>query len=180
LTFSKEIMRYYFLSLLCIASACLAQAESKIHGSWKSDIELTSAYLLAHSNLDDYKKKSLQIRFGRTTITFDPSGTGTVITEAFNIPTSDGRPLNMAEQSTTFSYEILGETADQLVIGFKGVDPDSKVDSFALFKFEDKDIYSVEIGENLFDLNGREFFRRSESKKKENKPEQATPRKPSD
>ena len=103
-------------------SFCFAQNESKIHGSWKSEIELTSTCLLKYVNLDDHQKKSFQILFGRTTITFDPNGTGTVNTVAYDIPTSDGRPLNMAEQSSTFSYKILGETDDQLVTGLKGID----------------------------------------------------------
>lgn len=87
----------------------------------------------------------------------------------------------MPAQSSTFSYEILGETADQIVIGFKESDAKSKIKSFALFKFEDKNIYSMEIGDNLFKLLGREFYRRVETNKKEDKPPTptTTPKKPS-
>lgn len=175
-------MHQYFMLLITVAAVCSARAESKLHGSWKSDLDLTSSYLLEHANLDDHQKKSFGILFGRAEITFRPDGTGSVTVAPFDIPTSDGRPLPMAGSRSTFTYAILGESDGQLVIKIETDDPVLKKNPFVLMKFQDRNLYSVEIGDNPFGVHGREFFRRSvvDQGEEGGKAEVVTPKMPSD
>lgn len=155
-------MRRYFLLLSLIVTGCCAAAESKLHGSWKSDLKLTSDYLLKYANLDEHQKKALGILFGKSVITFKPDGTGSIKKESFVIPTKDGARLPMSGGDSTFSYELLGESEGQVVIKLKTEDPSVKKHPFLIMKFHGENVYSIEISENLFDLNGREFFQRTE------------------
>lgn len=149
---------------MVIAGGYCSGAESKIHGSWKSDLDRTSGYLLKFSNLNDYQKKGLNILFGRSVITFKADGTGLISKEAFTIPTKEGGGLPMAGANSAFTYTVVGESEGQVVVRLLAEDPATSKCPFVVMKFDSKDTYSIEIGENPFDLSGREFFRRAETK----------------
>lgn len=154
-------MSRYLWLLILIATQWTGAAESKLHGTWRSDLQMTSDYLLKHGNPSEHQKKGFAILFGKTVITFMSDGTGSSVREAFVIPTKDGARLPMSEAKSHFSYVILGESENQVVIRITMDDPAIAKSPFVIMKFQDKDVYSVEIGDNPFNLVGREFFQRS-------------------
>lgn len=157
-------MHTFCFFLILAATGYCSDVHSKIHGHWKSDLKQTSEYLQKHSKLDEHQKKGLGILFGRAVITFNADGTGSVVKEEFTIPTDDGRKLPMGGTKSNFSYTVVGESEGQVVVRLLNEDPATAKCPFVVMRFDGRDDYSVEIGDNPFALSGREFFRRTETK----------------
>jgi len=129
-TFGKEdlnppriTMTRYFLFLILLATEGFANAESKLHGSWKSDLKLTSEYLQKYAKVSEHQKKAFNILFGKSVITFKSDGTGAITKEPFIIQTKDGGQIPMSGTNSTFSYAIIGESEGQVVIKITTKDP---------------------------------------------------------
>ncbi len=142
------------------------QTASKIHGEWESDRELTKKYLYKYAKLTEYQKKALPKFFGNSVIIFKPNGSGSVKTQAITIPKQNGEEWKIPETNIEFTYEILGEARDQLVIKIFFQEELFAESPFSLIKFEDSNTYSVSISDGISDINGREFFKRIKITKK--------------
>lgn len=156
------------------------ETASKLYGSWKSDITLTSEYLNKHAKLTEYQRKVLPKIFSNSIVTYKSNGTGLIETKEIVIPKQNGEEWKIPAINIGFTYEILGEAANQLVIKTT-LKEDLFADSpFCIIRFEESDTYSISISDGISDINGREFFKRINITKKANKSEMTTPRKPCD
>jgi hypothetical protein len=154
------MVRNFPLILVLIQAACAGDKPSRLYGSWSSDAAATDAYLKNHSLLSEYHKKALPMLFGRTVITFNFDGTGVAKTNAARIPKKDGGVLELEAREIKFKFEILGETASQIVIKSISDNPLFTDFPFSIIKLHDANTYSIMLSDGITDINGREFFKR--------------------
>ena len=136
------------------------ETASKLYGSWKSDIKLTNEYLNKHAKLNEYQKKVLPRFFSNSVIIFEPDGTGIIKTQEIIVPKLNGKEWKIPATNMKFTYKILGEAENQLVIKTI-LEKDFFADSpFCIMRFEDSDTYSISVSDGISDINGREFYKR--------------------
>lgn len=158
------------LATVLMLSCHAKDKASKIYGTWSSDREASSDYLLANAKLNDYQKLALPRLFGRMDVTYREDGTGTAFLKAGRIPKKDGGEIVLEETSIDFTFEIIGESESQVIIKTTSGDMLIAECPFSLVRFHDRDTASVAISDGITDINGREFFKRikkEEAKKTE-------------
>jgi hypothetical protein len=157
-----NMIRQLLIALTTVLAACAGEQKSALYGSWSSDASATKDYLTKHALLNEYQKKAFPMLFGRAVITFRPDGTGVMKLGAVRIPKKDGGELDMAATEIKFKFEILGETASQIVIKSISEEPLFADFPFSLIKVHDANTYSVMLSDGITEINGREFFKRVE------------------
>ena len=158
-----------FVSHISMAASlmvsCYAEEKSsKIYGTWISDREATSEYLLKHAKLDDYQKMVLPIIFGRMEVTYREDGTGTAILKAARIPKRGGGEIHLEQTSIDFTFEIVGESEFQVVTKLTSGNGIMASYPFSLTRFHDRDTTSAAFSDGITNTNGREFFKRVKNK----------------
>lgn len=154
------MLRQLLIALTTLLTACAGEQKSTLYGSWSSDASATKDYLTKHALLNEYQKKAFPMLFGRAVVTFRPDGTGVMKMGAVRIPKKDGGELDMATTEIKFKFEILGETASQIVIKSTSDEPLFADFPFSLIKIHDANTYSIMLSDGITDINGREFFKR--------------------
>lgn len=161
------MLRYLPLALTMMLASCAGEQTSKLYGSWSSDAAATKDYLTNHALLNEYQKKAFPRLFGGAVVTFRPDGSGVMTMGAVRIPKKDGGELDLAATEKKFRFEILGETASQIVIKFTSDESLFADFPFSLIKFHDANTYSVMLSDGITEINGREFFKRVEKQPSE-------------
>lgn len=154
-------MKFFALFLVC-GSLLLPsiQAESKVYGVWKSDIEKTMQYLREKAKVPEDKLPNLEKFFGDSEVRFHRDGTGSFTMGAREYTKADGTVVAVEASRTEFKFKILGESECQVVIQSVSGDMFDSNFPFSLFKFTDQDSYSVNLSDSYSEVPGREFFRR--------------------
>jgi len=167
----KRSLKMKLLSLvLCLFSILSVSAqESKLWGQWKSDKKMTLKFLQSKVKLDENTEKSFNAMFAApTTVTFHKDGTGQVDTPAYKLPLPDGTVKEMKALTQNFTYKILGETKDQVVIkgAFTFTDDTEFIKSFMqdnpyfIYVFIDENTCWSYTANGFTDLHAREYFKR--------------------
>ncbi|SHI48312.1 hypothetical protein SAMN02745181_0225 [Rubritalea squalenifaciens DSM 18772] len=157
--------RLTLLFLFFLSGLLSAEEASKIIGTWKSDKELTFQHIEKHAKITPAQHRVLSGLFGRCTFTFRADGIGEMNSAAYTLETEDGKEIKVEAQTTKFTYKILGESPLQVVTEIK-YEEDSGVSlflgdvPFGISYFPDKDTFWCYVGNEVFDLHVREYFKR--------------------
>lgn len=135
-----------------------------MYGTWERDGAATLASVEESMKMNEYQEKALPAMLtSPMRITYRQDGTGAVWLGEYNLPKLDGGEIQIEEVELEFTYEILGESENQVVIKVHGDDPVTEKLPFTLWNFEGPDrTFGVFEASGITNWKGREYFKRVE------------------
>ena len=151
-------MRYvYVITLLgfVLASGCTSD-DPRLHGTWKSDAELSMTWNRIHANLTDKQDSGLSQMFGHMTDTCAPGGKGIIVMEPYKLIVSTNIQT-MSGFTNSYTYKVIKRTKDTVVVKItSGIMNEHVVTAH----FEGPDTYWLHLNPDKPEKSAREYFKR--------------------
>lgn len=161
-------MKISILLLLIALTVSGDSKDSKIWGKWRASKKLSIEHMETFSKVPKDVQATRKALLGAATILFLQDGTGLIETDAYDLPMPNGKILEMKASSYKFTYKILGESNEQIVIQTK-LEEDQKLvgmkdfmdnNPFAIYVFTDQNTCWTYISNGFIEFHAREYFKR--------------------